>query len=229
MEEGMNNWGCGGVLMWVLVIFALMGGGGFGGFGNRAGLTQAEMQQGFNHQDTQGQLRGISYGLADSAYSLNNAILQGQNNLEKTVMQGNNGLGMAIMGGNNGLEKNIMQTGYGISQQLNNNRFEQQNCCCEQKQLILQNMANNDKNTCELKTAIHAEGEATRAMIANNQIQDLREKIADKDRELQTANFNLSQVAQSAAIVGKISPRPVPAYMTASPYQSLYGCGGVMV
>lgn len=30
MEEGMNNWGCGGVLMWVLVIFALMGGGGFG-------------------------------------------------------------------------------------------------------------------------------------------------------------------------------------------------------
>ena len=107
--------------------------------------------------------------------------------------------------------------------------FEQQNCCCEQKQLILQNMANNDKNTCELKTAIHAEGEATRAMIANNQIQDLREKIADKDRELQTANFNLSQVAQSAAIVGKISPRPVPAYMTASPYQSLYGCGGVMV
>lgn len=37
---------------------------------------------------------------------------------------------------------------------------------------------------CELKTAIHAEGEATRALIQNNTIQELRDKIADKDREL---------------------------------------------
>ena len=74
--------------MWVIVIFAMMGGGGWGGFGNRAGLTQAEMQAGFNHQDEMGQLRGVSYGLADSTFALNTTMLQGQAGLEKTVMQG---------------------------------------------------------------------------------------------------------------------------------------------
>lgn len=51
------------------------------------------------------------------------------------------------------------------SNQLSSNAM-MQNCCCE------------------LKTAIHSEGEATRALIQNNTIQDLRDKIADKDREL---------------------------------------------
>ena len=79
-----DGWGggCGAWLMWVIVIFAMMG-GGWGGFGNRAGLTQAEMQQGFNHQDEMGQLRGVSYGLADSTFSLNTTMLQGQAGLEK--------------------------------------------------------------------------------------------------------------------------------------------------
>lgn len=47
----------------MIAIFALMGGGGFG-WGNRgSGLTQAEMQAGFNHQDEMGQIRGVTYGL----------------------------------------------------------------------------------------------------------------------------------------------------------------------
>lgn len=52
----------------MIAIFALMGGGGFG-WGNRGnGLTQAEMQAGFNHQDEMGQIRGITYGLSNSTH-----------------------------------------------------------------------------------------------------------------------------------------------------------------
>ena len=58
-------------------------------------------------------------------------------------------------------------------------------------------------------------------MIVANQIQELRDKLADRDRDLQTANFNLSQVAQTSSIVGKLRPYPIPAYITASPYQSI--------
>lgn len=200
-----DGWGggCGAWLMWVIVIFAMMGGGGWGGFGNRSGLTQAEMQQGFNHQDEMGQLRGVSYGLADSTFSLNTTMLQGQAGLEKTVMQGN----------------------YALGSQLAENRFAQQNCCCETNRNIDAVRAEGYRNTCELKTAIHDEAEKTRGMMMASQIQDLRDRLADRDRDLQSANFNLSQVMQSAALVNQLRPFPQPAYITASPYQTLAGYG----
>lgn len=228
-----DGFGCGGGMwfMWLVVIFALMGGGfGWGNRGN--GLTQAEMQAGFNHQDEMGQIRGITYGIADSTFALNNSILNSRAELGKTIMQGDYANAMAITQGNNNLEKTVMQTGWGINQQLNNNRFEQQQCCCEQKQLALQGMTNVDKNACELKTAIHAEGEATRALINANTMQNLRDQLADRDRELQTARFNLGQFAQTASLVHQLRPYPQPAYITNSPYQAMngyVGCCGVPV
>lgn len=143
-----------------------MGGGGFG-FGNRAGLTQAEMQAG----------------------------------LEKTVMQGN----------------------YALGSQLAENRFAQQQCCCETNRNIDAVRAENYKNSCEIKTAIHEEAERTRGLMMANQMQELRDKLADRDRALQSANFNLSQMAQNATIVGQLKPYPTPAYIVSSPYQSTTG------
>ena len=40
-------------------------------------------------------------------------------------------------------------------------------------------------------------------------------------RNLQTANFQLSQQAQNAALIGTLRPYPQPAYLTNSPYQSI--------
>lgn len=62
-------------------------------------------------------------------------------------------------------------------------------------------------------------------MMMASQIQDLRDRLADRDRDLQSANFNLSQVLQTSAIVGQLRPFPQPAYITASPYQALAGYG----
>ncbi len=197
-----DGFGCGGGMwfMWLVVIFALMGGGGFG-FGNRAGLTQAEMQAGFNHQDEMSQIRGVTYGLADSTFALNTTMLQGQAGLEKTVMQGN----------------------YSLGSQLAENRFAQQQCCCETNRNIDSVKAENYQNTCKITSAIHEEAEKTRALITANTMQELRDKLADRDRALQSANFNLSQVVQNATIVGQLKPYPTPAYIVNSPYQSSTG------
>lgn len=62
-------------------------------------------------------------------------------------------------------------------------------------------------------------------MITENIIQGLRDRIVAKDQELQTANFQLSQQAQSAAIIGALRPVPIPAYTVQSPYGT-YGYGG---
>jgi hypothetical protein len=118
-----------------------------------------------------------------------------------------------------------MQGNYALGSQLAENRFAQQNCCCETNRNIDAVRAEGYRNTCELKTAIHEEAEKTRGMMMASQIQDLRDRLADRDRDLQSANFNLSQVLQTSAIVGQLRPFPQPAYITASPYQALAGYG----
>ena len=182
-----------------LVWLALLGGNG-GLFGRRddsnalqGALTRSDMFEGFNNQDINSQLRGITNGLCDGFYAVNNGLKDGF---------------------------------YGIQSALAENRFAQQNCCCEIKGGIKDLSAEGYRNTCEITTAIHAEGEATRALINSNTMQELRDKLAERDRNLQTVQFQLSQQAQNATLIGTLRPFPQPAYITCSPYQSVNGtCG----
>lgn len=182
-----------------LVWLALLGGNG-GLFGRRddsnalqGALTRSDMFEGFNNQDVNSQLRGITNGLCDGFYAVNNGLKDGF---------------------------------YGIQSALAENRFAQQNCCCEIKGGIKDLSAESYRNTCEITTAIHAEGEATRALINSNTMQELRDKLAERDRDLQTVQFQLSQQAQNATLIGTLRPFPQPAYITCSPYQSVNGtCG----
>lgn len=181
-----------------LVWLALLGGNG-GLFGRRddsalqSSLTRSDLFEGFNNQDVNSQLRGITNGLCDGFYAVNNGLKDGF---------------------------------YGIQSALAENRFAQQNCCCEIKSGIKDLSAEGYRNTCEITTAIHAEGEATRALINSNTMQELRDKLAERDRDLQTVQFQLSQQAQNATLIGTLRPFPQPAYITCSPYQSANGtCG----
>lgn len=201
--DSMNNWANNPFIY--LVWLALLGGNG-GFFGNRNNdaawqntMTRSDMFEGFNNQDVNNQLRGITNGLCDGFYTISNSIKDGT---------------------------------YATQSALAENRFASQQCCCETKGLLKDLAAEGYRNTCEITTAIHAEGEATRALITANTMQDLRDKLADRDRDLITANFQLSQQAQSANLISTLRPFPQPAYITCSPYQSpstscgsFYGCG----
>lgn len=205
-----DGFGCGGGwFMWIIVLFALMGGwgNGFGrSYGNGPGLTQVEMQQGFDTQSVLRKLDGIQNGLCDGFYAQNTTVLQGFNGVGRDLCQGFASVNASIA----------------------ENRYAAQQCCCETNRNIDAVRAENYKNTCEITNAIHAEGEATRALINHDVMQDLRDKLADRDRDLMTANFQLSQQAQSANIIGTLRPFPQPAYITCSPYQAastVYGCG----
>lgn len=195
-----------------LVWLALLGGNG-GLFGRRddstlqSSLTRSDLFEGFNNQDINSQLRGLTNGLCDGFYAVNNGLKDG--------FYGNQG---------------TMKDGfYGIQGALAENRFAQQNCCCETNRNIDSIRSEAYKNTCEITTAIHAEGEATRALINSNTMQELRDKLAEKDREVQARDFQLSQIAQTNNIVGQIRPCPVPAYVTCNPWGSNHnynnGCG----
>ena len=50
-------------------------------------------------------------------------------------------------------------------------------CCCENRLATANLGAQVDRQTCDITAAIHAEGEATRALIQTNEIQALRDKV----------------------------------------------------
>ena len=184
-----------------LVWLALLGNGGILG-GNRdaalqGAVTRSDLFEGFNNQDVNGQLRGITSGICDGFYAVNSGMKDGF---------------------------------YGIQGALAENRFASQACCCETNRNIDAVRYEAAKNTCEITSAIHAEGEATRALINSNTMQELRDRLEARDRELMTANFQLSQQAQTAALVGELRPCAKPAYITCSPYTTSgfyggFGCG----
>ena len=134
--------------------------------------------------------------------------------------------------------QNVSNTACQTQRDVLENRYTNQLCCCETGNKILENryttqlgfqgiQAQLAQCCCELKTAIHAEGEATRGLIQGNTIQDLRDRLAERDRDLSTANFQLTQQAQSANIISTLQPTPRPAYLTCSPYfaYNYSGCG----
>ena len=135
-------------------------------------------------------------------------------------------------------QNDLMRGQFDVQKEIMQNRFDAAQCCCATQKEILESryttqlgfqaaQAQQAQCCCDLKTAIHAEAEATRALINNNTMQELRDKLADRDRDLQTANFQLSQQAQSANIISTLRPFPQPAYITYSPYQSAQGYGCV--
>lgn len=113
----------------------------------------------------------------------------------------------------------------GVNSGLTELSFNMKDCCCQLNRSIDALAAENYKNTCAITTAVHAEGEATRALIQQNMVQDLRDRLEARDRDLLTANFQLSQQAQSANLLSALRPFPQPAYITCSPYAAANTCG----
>ena len=196
----------GGSWIWVILLFTLFG-GGYGGFGRQGyGVTSLELQQGFDNQSVMRKLDGITNGLCDGFYAVNTNNLQMQNQLQRDLCQGFSATNSAIA----------------------ENRFASQNCCCETNRNIDAVRYENAKNTCEVVKAIEKNTDEVKALINATTMQSLRDKIVEKDQMLQTANFQLSQQAQSASLIDAIRPCARPAYITCSPFVSYglnYGCG----
>lgn len=105
-------------------------------------------------------------------------------------------------------------------------------CCCSTKMAIQDVRYDMSKGFCDVITANNLN---TRDLLANqnagvqkildymcaNEKQNLRDRI-------QTLETSGIVQAQTQNLIGQLSPRPIPAYITCSPYatsQPSYGCG----
>ena len=152
-------------------------------------------------------------------------MTEGFNN--QSVLNKLDGISNGLCDGFYAQNTTMLQGFNAVNSGIAESRFAAQQCCCETNRNIDAVRYEAAKNTCDITTAIHAEGEQTRALINANTMQALRDKLADKDRELLTANFQLSQQAQNATLIDQLRPCARPAYITCSPYQAanVFGCG----
>lgn len=137
-------------------------------------------------------------------------------------------------------QRDVLENRYATQLGMQQLGAQSQQCCCETQKEILQSrydaalMAQNMQAQlaqccCDIKETVLADGQATRQLMQENTIQGLRDKIADRDRDLQTAYWQISQVDQTKNIVNALRPTPTPAYITCSPYFAYnmagLGCG----
>lgn len=215
-KDGENGIFGGGNGAWVFFLFFLLawGGGGLGGFGNNAAqgaLTRAEMYDGFNAQDIKEGIRGLSNGLCDGFYALNNSVMNGFHGVDNALCQG--------FASTNA---NITELGY-----------QMKDCCCTTNRNIDASRYEAAKNTCDIITS----GTMNTRDIIDSQnagfqrILDFmtNDKIESLRSELQAAQLQLGNLSQTNTIIDALRPCPRPAYLTCSPYASqsnLYGCCG---
>lgn len=235
-----NNDGMwGGDGWWAIIIFAMIfGWGGFGGngWGGNGGMgatasayTDSAIQRGFDTQAIIGKLDGITNGLCDGFYAVNNSMLTGFN----------------------GINTNVMQTGFGIQQAINadtvasmqnTNALQSQlaNCCCETREAIQGVNYNMAQNTCALQNTmnsntrdiIDSQQAGTRAILdylcqekissLQSENNDLR-MAASQDR--QSALLTTAMSAQTQQIINAVNPAAIPAYVVPNPNAYAYGCG----
>lgn len=186
---GNNGGGMGGWFNnpFFYLMFMYLFGNGFGGFGNnnaasQGALTRAEMIDGFNNQTLQSDVKGVQNSIVDGFAGVAQNLCCGFNGVESTANSNANML-------NQTLNRSIYENQMGINS-INNN-------ISSLKYEIAQ-------NCCDLKTAMHAEGETTRALITQNTIQDLRDRLLAKDNELQSAQITLANNAQTRNILDSL-------------------------
>ena len=185
----MGNEMGGNAFMWIfglIVLLGLLNGNGFGGIGNNAAAalgyenlaTSNEVQRGFDNQNLQAQTRDIlaavNAGTAQTVAATNQTF---HDNL------------MTTQNLYNELARDIASVQVTQAQQLAN----QNECCCETKQLILEKSAATDAaiahNKYEMSMQMAQMEARLTAKMDANEIQNLRDQVNKLQMEQATAGM----------------------------------------
>ena len=179
---GVGGFGGGGILPWLLF--------GNGGFGGNNCATQADLAAGFNNSAVLSNLNDLALGQA----GIQQTLCQGFNGVNTTVMQGFNGVGNAIC-----------NLGYNVQGGINGLSAQLADCCCTTQRAIDSVKYENATNTCAIQNTIQ---NTTRDVIENQNANSraiLDALNANYIRTLEQENNSLrlsaSQSAQNAVLM----------------------------
>ena len=190
-----NNDGFGDGNGWWIILFLLFGMFGWGGYGFGGGYNGG----GTNTPGFQGFATRSDIDAALATQGIESGIT---------------GIGTQLCNGFAGVNSAIANLGY-----------QNQQCCCDLKQAIgdvnynmaaqtniLQNTVNNG-----FRDVIDAQNAGTQRIIDTI----TQDKIQSLQTELQSAQLQLSNQAQTTNIINALRPTPTPSYPVMSPYTSI--------
>lgn len=201
-----DMWG-GNCWIWIIFIaflFPMMMGGW-----NRGGVETGVQDNFISDEFVKRDIFNTNQNVSNTACQTQREVLENR----YAAQLGFQNLGTQVQVGNCNTQKEILQNRYDAALMAQNMQAQMAQYCCD------------------IKEAVLADGNATRQLMQENTIQGLRDKLADRDRDLQTAYWQISQVNQTKSIVDAVRPTSKPAYLTCSPYfaynaSGLGGCCG---
>ena len=167
-NNGFGGWGDGGAFMWIFALLILAGGGfGFGGFNNAIGYenlaTSNEVQRGFDNQNLQAQTRDIlsavNAGTAQAVAATNQTF---HDNLS------------AMQSLYNETARDIAGLAVGQANMLAN----QNECCCETKQMIMQSNYDGALRDANTNANLTAQIQGIKDMLNQNKIESLQAEVS---------------------------------------------------
>lgn len=214
-NNGNGMWGQDGI--WAILLLALLGFGRGYGFGGGSGsgnefvgyelgkvATQADIASGFNNSAVLSSLNDIKIGQA---------------NMQNYINQGFAGLNTSILTGFHGVDNAVCTLGYQAQTGFNTLSHQISDCCCATQRAIDGLNYNMAKNTCDIITNSNAQTQRVIDYLTNEKIEALRaENVALKGR--------ISNDAQSAYLLDRLTPCPKPAYIVPNPNCCYNTCNG---
>ena len=238
-----NGWGGGFgemlIAMIMLFLFPMFFGGfgggmwgGMGGWGNggmmaaaNGALTRADLCSEFNFNGLENAVRGVTQGLCDGFYAMQNSI---------------NGIGNMVMQTASQAELSRANQQAALMQQLCNLGYQQKDCCCETQRAIdgvKFTIAQEDcatrnlmqSNTRDVIENQNANARAVLDALTAQRLEAKDERIAAQAAQIQALQLSASQAQQNAAIGAMISASeatilrrtgaecPTPAYVVQPP------------
>ena len=193
---GLN--GLGGIfaLLILLGIFSGGFGNGLGGNGNTNALS-ADMQRGFDNQNTMAQTRDILSSVTNGTAQTIAASTANATNAINAIKDGNASLIREF-----GLVENALTSLAG----------QMQECCCSVKQQVMQNDYNGAMRDAATNANITAQIQGVKDMLYQNKIESLQAQVGAL--QLQAATSNVLRFPNSWAFSGGVFP-PVTSTTTA--------------
>ena len=139
--------------------------------------------------------------------------------MQNFINQGFNGINTQLLGGFHGVDNAVCTLGYNMASGFNTIGHQISDCCCSTKAAIADLKYANEKQTCDIITNANLQTQRVIDYLTNEKIESLRaENVALKGR--------ISNDAQSAYILDRLSPCPKPAYVVPNPNCCYSACGG---
>lgn len=214
----------------LLVLFALFGGWGNGGFGGNRNFsepcaTQADVRSAVDQQTLISKIDQQTYGLSSTFTALNdnlNSNFRGIDNAVCTLgyqnQQGFSNLSAQLASCCCDIERSIDgNTTQGV---MNTNALQKQisDCCCDIEKMNMQNRFDAQAYNCNTLQAIDKLGDRIIDYMNCEKTQALRD-------ENQALRLAASQARQNQYLIEQIRPTPIPAYQSCNPWAASWGFG----